>query len=61
MENTLLLSVLIRLAQIIFVIYERFFVLLAVTGHDYKFISIDVGGYGKNSDSGIFFKSRIDK
>ncbi|CAK1600108.1 unnamed protein product [Parnassius mnemosyne] len=33
------------------------FVLLAIVGPDYKFISIDVGGYGKNSDGGIFEES----
>lgn len=33
------------------------FVLLAVVDHDYKFICIDVGGYGKNSDGGLFEKS----
>lgn len=32
-------------------------VLLAIVGPDYKFICIDVGGYGKNSDSGIFDES----
>lgn len=29
-------------------------VLLAIVGPDYKFISVDIGGFGKNSDGGIF-------
>lgn len=29
-------------------------VLLAIADHDYKFICVDIGGYGKNSDGGIF-------
>lgn len=35
------------------------FVLLAVVDHDYKFICIDVGGYGKNSDGGLFEESAM--
>jgi hypothetical protein len=41
--------------------YKRFFsvVLLAICDADYKFISIDVGAYGKCSDSSIFKESAI--
>lgn len=35
------------------------FVLLAVVDHEYKFICIDVGGYGKNSDGGLFEESTM--
>lgn len=34
-------------------------VLLALVDADYKFIAIDVGSYGRNSDGGIFSKSEI--
>lgn len=34
-------------------------VLLAIVDFDYKFVCIDVGGYGKSSDSGIFEASAI--
>nr|CAI5828130.1 unnamed protein product [Callosobruchus analis] len=36
-------------------------VLLALVDADYKFITIDVGAYGRNSDGGIFEKSEIGK
>nr|CAI5855434.1 unnamed protein product [Callosobruchus analis] len=36
-------------------------VLLALVDADYKFITIDVGAYGRNSDGGIFEKSKIGK
>lgn len=36
-------------------------VLLALVDADYKFIAIDVGSYGRNSDGGIFEKSEIGK
>jgi hypothetical protein len=36
-------------------------VLLAIADHDCKFTCIDVGGYGKNSDGGIFEASSIGK
>ncbi|CAH1986898.1 unnamed protein product [Acanthoscelides obtectus] len=29
-------------------------VLMAIVGPDYKFICVDIGGFGKNSDGGIF-------
>lgn len=32
-------------------------VLLAIVGPDYKFLGVDIGGYGKNSDGGIFQES----
>lgn len=34
-------------------------VLLALVDADYKFIAIDVGSYGRNSDGGIFSQSII--
>lgn len=36
-------------------------VLLAIIDADYKFIAIDVGAYGRNSDGGIFSQSVIGK
>lgn len=36
-------------------------VLMAIAGPDYTFTCIDVGGYGKNSDSGIFEASVMGK
>lgn len=36
-------------------------VLLSIVDHDYKFICVDVGGYGKNSDGGIFGESAMGK
>lgn len=43
--------------------YKKFFsiVLQAVVGADYKFICIDVGAYGKQSDSGVFGNSQLFK
>ncbi|KAJ8969855.1 hypothetical protein NQ317_005149 [Molorchus minor] len=34
-------------------------VLLALVDADYKFIAVEVGSYGRNSDGGIFNKSNI--
>ena len=34
-------------------------VLMAIVGPDYRFIAIDIGGYGKNSDGGIFETSNM--
>ncbi|XP_063925016.1 uncharacterized protein LOC135138913 isoform X2 [Zophobas morio] len=34
-------------------------VLMAIVGPDYKFLCVDIGGFGKNSDSGIFEASNM--
>lgn len=36
-------------------------VLMAIAGADYKFVCVDIGGYGKNSDSGIFEASNMGR
>lgn len=36
-------------------------VLLAIVDADYKFITIDVGSYGRNNDGGIFSSSIVDE
>ena len=36
-------------------------VLLALVDAEYKFLALDVGSYGKNSDGNIFSKSVIGK
>lgn len=36
-------------------------VLLALVGADWRFIAIDVGAYGKDSDGGIFNNSNLGK
>uniref|UniRef100_A0A1Y1M573 DDE Tnp4 domain-containing protein n=1 Tax=Photinus pyralis TaxID=7054 RepID=A0A1Y1M573_PHOPY len=43
--------------------YKQFFsiVLQALAGPDYKFICIDVGAYGKESDGGIFTNSNLSR
>lgn len=43
--------------------YKKTFsiVLLALVGADYKFIAVDIGSYGKNSDGGIFSRSALGK
>ena len=34
---------------------------MAIVGPDYKFICVDIGGYGKNSDGGIFEVSNMGR
>jgi hypothetical protein len=36
-------------------------VLLALVDADYKFVTIDLGGYGKSSDGGLFSRSILGK
>lgn len=36
-------------------------VLMAIVGPDYKFLCVDIGGFGKNSDGGIFEESNMGK
>jgi hypothetical protein len=36
-------------------------VLLAIVDAEYKFLAVDVGSYGKNSDDNVFSKSAIGK
>ncbi|KAI4469788.1 hypothetical protein MML48_1g06842 [Holotrichia oblita] len=36
-------------------------VLMAIVGPDYRFISVDIGGFGKNSDGGIFETSNMGR
>lgn len=36
-------------------------VLLAIVGADYRFVSVDIGSYGKNSDGGIFERSTMGR
>ena len=32
---------------------------MTIVGPDYRFICVDIGGYGKNSDGGIFDSSNM--
>lgn len=43
--------------------YKKTFsiVLLALVDAEYKFLAVDVGAYGKNSDGGIFYDSKMGK
>jgi len=34
-------------------------VMLALVDHNYKFLAVDVGSYGKDGDAGIFAKSSL--
>jgi hypothetical protein len=34
---------------------------MVIVGPDYEFISVDIGGFGKNSDDGIFETSNMGK
>lgn len=59
-------SILISSALLMLSIYYNYkgsnsIVLLALVDADYKFIAIDIGSYGRNSDGGIFSKSAIGK
>jgi hypothetical protein len=40
---------------------HSFSVLLALTDAHYKFIVVDIGSYGRNSDGGIFVHSKLGK
>ncbi|GLV23381.1 hypothetical protein CBL_21451, partial [Carabus blaptoides fortunei] len=40
---------------------DSYSIVLALVDADYKYIAIDVGSYGRNSDGGIFSKSEIGK
>lgn len=46
-----------------FFYYKKTFsiVLLALVDAHYRFIAIDIGGYGKNSDGGLFANSKLGK
>jgi len=33
--------------------------MLAVVDHNYRFLAVDVGSYGKDGDAGIFAKSPV--
>jgi len=48
-----------RVVNIIIIKFFFSFVLLAVVDSDYKFIYVDVGSFGKNSDSTIFKNSTL--
>lgn len=43
--------------------YKKTFsvVLLALVDANYKFIAVDIGAYGKNSDGGIFSNSKLGR
>lgn len=52
-----------RNSRLLYFNYKKSFsiVLISLVGADYKFIAVDIGSYGKNSDGAIFSKSALGK
>lgn len=60
MANMLSLNALLKVAPITSVTKKTFsIVLLALVAADYKFLVVDIGGLGKNSDGNIFANSNL--